>query len=170
MSQVRHSTGFTLVELVTVIMLVGIMAVLAGSRFFSKSTFDERGFFELSIQAVRYAQKVAIASGCDVRVEFASSGYSMQEWINGASCAADPADTGLTLLQRPGGGNFTDTKPSGVSVSAALLYFDSIGRPRDANIGVGFGNLLSSSTGVTISSRTLTIEPETGFTRCTAGC
>ena len=168
MSQVRHSTGFTLVELVTVIMLVGIMAVLAGSRFFSKSTFDERGFFELSIQAVRYAQKIAIASGCDVRVQFTSRGYTLKEWINGASCAADPTDTGLTLLQRPGGGDFTDTKPSDISVGSATLYFDSIGRPRD--VSGSFGTLLSSATNVTIGSRTLTIEPETGFTRCTAGC
>ena len=168
MSQVRHSTGFTLIELVTVIMLVGIMAVLAGSRFFSKSTFDERGFFELSIQAVRYAQKIAIASGCDVRVEFTSSGYSLKEWINGASCAADSGGAGLTLLQRPGGGDFTDPKPGDVSVGSAMLYFDSIGRPRDA--GGSFGSLLGSATTVAIGSRTLTIEPETGFTRCTAGC
>ena len=161
--------GVTLTELVTVIVLLGIISVFAASRFFTRSDFDERGFFEISIQAVRYAQKVAIASGCDVRVQFTGTGYALHEWINGSSCAADSGGSGLTPLERPGGGDFSDTAPDGVSVGSAIFYFDSIGRPREAS-GGGFGDLIGSATSVAIGGRTLTIEAETGFVRCTAGC
>jgi MSHA pilin protein MshC len=159
----------TLVELVMVILLIGIIAVLAGPRFFKRSDFDARGFFELSIQAVRYAQKYAIASGCDVRVQFTSTGYTLSQWINGGSCAANSGGAGLVALPRPGGGNFNDTAPSGVNVGTALLYFDDIGRPRSAS-GAGFGTLLSAATSVVVGGRTITITPETGFVRCSAGC
>ena len=169
MPKARFAVGFTLTELITVIVLIGIVSVFAASRFFSRAAFDERGFFELSIQAVRYAQKVAIASGCDVRVQFTGTGYALHEWINGGSCAADSGGSGLTPLTRPGGGNYADAAPGGVGVGSALIYYDSVGRPRDAS-GGGFGSLLGTATSVAIGSRTLSIEPETGFVRCTAGC
>ena len=169
MFKARPLAGFTLMELVAVIVLIGIVSVYAASRFFSRSDFDARGFFELSIQAVRYAQKVAIASGCDVRVQFTASGYALHEWINGGSCAADPGGAGLTTLPRPGGGSYSDTTPNDFSVGSAMLYFDSIGRPRIAS-GGGFGSLIGSATSLTVGSRTLAIESETGFVRCTAGC
>lgn len=169
LNKARYDGGATLTEVITVVLLVGILAALAAPRFFGKSDFDERGYFELAIQAVRYAQKSAISSGCDIRVRFDGSSYALHQWINGGSCAADSGGAGLTLLQRPGGGNFTDPAPAGVSMGTALLYFDAIGRPRDAS-GGGFGSLLTSATNVTVGGRTLTIEAETGFTRCTAGC
>lgn len=156
--------------MVTVVMLIGIIGAITASRLFQRNDFDNRGFFELSIQAVRYAQAFAMASGCDIRVQFTATGYSLSQWINGGSCAADPGGAGLTPLVRPGGGGYSDTAPSDVSVGTALIYFDDIGRPRDANPGPGFGSLLSSSTSISVGGRTVTIAPETGFTRCTAAC
>jgi MSHA pilin protein MshC len=163
-----RSRGATLIELVTVVVLVGVLAVLAGPRFFGRSDFDERGYFELSLQAVRYAQKLALASGCDIRVRFDGSSVALHQWINGASCDADAGGSGLSPVSRPGGGVFSETAPPGVSVGSAQFYFDGVGRPRDA--GGGFGTLLGAPVSVAVGGRTLTVEPETGFTRCTAGC
>jgi MSHA pilin protein MshC len=157
--------GYTLTELVTVMVLVGVLAAFAAPRFFERSDFDERGFFEVSIQAVRYAQKLAIASGCDTRVGFDGSGVALHQWISGGSCAAAACGgAGLTVVQRPGGGAFSDTAPDGVSVGTAQFCFDAIGRPRNA------GGLLGAPVSVAVGGRTLTVEPETGFTRCTSGC
>lgn len=160
-----RSRGHTLTELITVIVLAGIVAAFAAPRFFGRSDFDERGFFELSIQSVRYAQKLAIASGCDIRVNFNGSGFALDQWISGGACTANACGgAGLSNVLRPEGGDFSETAPDGVAVGNATFCFDPIGRPRNA------GGLLATPTGVAVGGRTLTVEPETGYTRCTAGC
>jgi MSHA pilin protein MshC len=53
--------GFTLVELVVVIALVGIMVAIATPRFANGDIFETRGDAGLLSSTLRYAQKTAIA-------------------------------------------------------------------------------------------------------------
>lgn len=150
------ASGFTLLELIFVIVLVGVLAAVAGPRLFSTSDFSSRGFFDSAINATRYAQKLAIASGCNTRIQFTVTGYTLHQAttctsINFTRDVNDPVD----------GTPFTDTAPSGVTVTAAAVYFDGAGRPRDPMTG----NLLGVPTDVTIGgSRGLRVEPESGYT------
>ena len=69
--------GFTIVELIMVIVILGIISAVALPRFFDRKTFDERFYFEEVLSSVRYAQKLAVASGCLVKVTVNNSGYAL---------------------------------------------------------------------------------------------
>ena len=136
--------GFTLVELVTTLVLVGAVAAIAAPRFADPGPFRERGFFDEAIATTRYAHQVAQASGCTVRVAF-SAGYSAFIACDGGAESA---------LTRPGAADaISATAPSGVSVTTTSFTFDKIGR---ATIGAGGAT-------VTIGSYAFTVDAETGL-------
>lgn len=143
-----HSRGFTLVELVLVIMIMGILAAVVGPRFFDRRVFDERLFFEETVSAVRYAQKLALASGCLTQVNLDAGGYRLRR---AANCASGEY---IAEVQGPDGQTpFANTEvPAGVSVLATNfpVVFDSLGRP-------------SSAASATIGAFTFSVTAETGL-------
>lgn len=64
--------GFTIVELIMVIVILGIISAVAAPRFFDRKVFDERFYFEEVLSTVRYGQKLAVASGCRIQVSWDS--------------------------------------------------------------------------------------------------
>ncbi len=132
--------GFTLVELIITIMIIGMLAAVVGPRFFDRKVFDERMLFEETVSAVRYAQKFAIASGCAVQVSVRDRGYRLLKERNCDSlayppdfCSADeyPAACEIRTLA---GDVYEGTNTSEVSVGERgfPLYFDSLGIPKRA--------------------------------------
>ena len=71
--------GVTLIELIVVLLLIGILSAYVASRFFSTSSFDQAGFTQQSLSSIRYAQKLAIASGCDVRLTFTATSITLHK-------------------------------------------------------------------------------------------
>ena len=59
--------GFTLVELVVIILLLGIVSAVAVPKFFNLSDYRTHAVYNEVAGAVRYAQKLAVASGCEVQ-------------------------------------------------------------------------------------------------------
>ena len=145
--------GFTLVELVVVISLIGIVVAIAAPRFFNRQTFDTRSFADTAASMVRYAQKNAVAQHRDVYVVVGSNAISLCYDAGCGSYVKDPAD----------GSNFTATAPSGVAVSSSpsTFYFDYIGTPYP----VPSGSTTTAAT-VTVSgdiTTQITVERETGY-------
>lgn len=133
--------GFTLVELVLVITLVGILAVVAAPRFFGNATFDARGYRDELGAALRYAQKVAMATGCPVRVTVDASGYALgQQSALAGHC--DPGDGSFATPVRLSDGEvMTGTPPAGLAVTPNLDFIyratggTSLGVDQTVNVG-----------------------------------
>jgi MSHA pilin protein MshC len=138
-----ENTGFTLIEMVVVMLIVGILAAFAAPRF-NLTAFRETGFLQQATAAIRYAQKQAIASGCTVNVSINST-QCLLTW------AGAPAPCPSTSLTNPATGNVnfcTDSNAAGNP--AANFSFDNIGRPSAAQ-SINFGNGI------------ITVEAETGY-------
>ena len=169
--------GFTIVELVTVMVMVGLLAAVAMPRFFQQDSFDARSFADQNVSMLRYAQKLAIAQNRPVFVQL--DGTRMALCFNTACDAAN-------RVLPPAGGNsgrkatltacanttawLCEAAPGKISYGAPLeiaaFYFNALGRPFKAadaepvstfparvSIGIKDGGM----------TRNIIVEGETGY-------
>ena len=149
----RGEAGYSLVELVLVIVILATIGMLAGPRFFDNDAFDERGYYDELASALRYAQKVAVASGCRVAVDITVNTYALsQQAPLGGHC--DPADAGFPVAVRLSTGDtVSGIAPAGIVTAPAIsLVYDALGRT----------NFATNRT-LLVGSRTLVIQADSGL-------
>ena len=141
--------GFTIVELVVTIAILGLLAAVIGPRFIGRDAFASRGFSDEAEAVVRYAQKTAIAWRRPVYV-----------CITATTAAAGTVAGCGTLLTHPvTGATLTTTAPSGVTLTPASFSFDGAGRPNpNAQVTIAI-----SSTAAGDPARQIVVEAETGY-------
>lgn len=152
----QREAGFTIVELVAVIVITGIIAAIAAPRFIGVDAFDARGSYGTLVSALRYAQKTAIAQRKTVYVSVNTTtrtvclGYSN----DCSSAVVDPATQTA----------YSKTLPGNVSIvtTSTSLGFDGLGRPVP-NATATF--IIKNSVVPTEATRTITVEAETGYVR-----
>jgi MSHA pilin protein MshC len=167
--------GFTMVELIVVLVLIGIIGSMAAGRFMERSTFDTAAWTEQLRSTLRHAQKVAIAQNQPVYVHLTSSRVAVC-LDSDAACAADDR-----RVRAPGGANsgsaptraacgsdnwMCEAPPEGVTMhrqgqtgaDIGAVRFDGLGR---AAMIDGFGGRLEI-TGDELTN-TIGIDPETGY-------
>lgn len=145
--------GFTLVELVAVIVILGVIAMVAAPRFFDINTYDNRGVRDQVISTLRYAQKAAIAQRCFICVVISGNAVTLTYDTTppstvhaAASCPGNPLTNPAT-----GSAPYTVSASNGVTVTAATFNFDALGRP-------------SAPQSITVSGNApITVETETGY-------
>ena len=152
----NNQTGFTIVELVVTLVIVGILAGIALPRFFSRGTFESRGFHDQALAALRFAQKAAVAKRRNVCADFTVPG-AISFTVAAAAGAGQPC---AAALPGPAGETaFSVTAPSGVTLTAPPggFAFDALGRP-SPNAAV---TLTINAAGE--AARNITVEAETGY-------
>jgi MSHA pilin protein MshC len=165
-------SGFTTIELVVVIVVMGILAAVIAPRLDLLSGFDERGFHDQLKASLQYARKAAVAARHPVCVSVTSGTGSAAN----AAFKIDPVDpdsvatincTTTLALPAPPHGCIAGSvcAPSGVALalgagSAASFAFDPLGRPVDMG-KVAIGTVTLNITGS--GGYTLAVQNETGM-------
>ncbi len=147
-------SGFTLIELVVTMLLIGILAVVIIPKWNGSSGFDERGFRDQVVAGLRYAQKSAIASRRTVCASFSTPPAQVSFRISNVNGAAD-CTAGSTLIG-PNSNALVVTATGGTSFATlpASIIFDAAGRP-------GSGTTINVS-GLP-AALAITLEAETGY-------
>ena len=148
-----RARGFTLVELVIVMTVIGILAVTLGPRFFTQSVFSQRGYADELASALRFTQKAAVSSGCPAQLIVTATTYvAAQQAASGNSC--NTSDTSWsTPVMGADGAAIQGSAPANTTASpGGTFQFDDQGRLT--------GNTV---TALTVGARTITIVPGTGF-------
>lgn len=146
--------GFSLIELVVVIVLLGIIAVVVIPRWQGGSGFEERALRDQVVAALRYAQKSAVAARRTVCVDFTAVPSKVVFSISSTYPAAN-CSVGSSLVG-PEGSNLSVVASGSVTFasSASSFTFDAAGRP-------------STAASITVSglpaALAITVESETGY-------
>lgn len=146
--------GFTMVELVVTIVIIGILAATIVPRWSGNSGFDERGFRDRTAAALRYAQKSAIAARLTTCAAFVMTPPTVSFRISSLNGAVD-CSAGTDLIGPDGLPLVVGATGSATFTAApASIVFDAAGRPNGAAV------ISVSGLPATLA---ITVEAETGY-------
>lgn len=133
-----------------VLVVLGALSIFVVPRL-NVTDFDTLSFQQELKTAIRYAQKLSIASECEVQVALTANSYAL--YYPNSTCNPPDGFGSVPVGGLVKTGAYSGTVPSGVTISGfGNFYFTANGSP-------------SSSGTITINpgSRTITVNALTGF-------
>jgi prepilin-type N-terminal cleavage/methylation domain-containing protein len=116
----QNHRGFTLVELVVVMVLMSILTAVGMSRFASREPFAVQSAADQLMSGLRLAQNTAVARRATLYVNLQANPAALSVCLDSTCTQA---------LEPPGGGTWLDTQGD-VRLAAALSYsLDGAGVP-----------------------------------------
>lgn len=145
--------GFTLIELVLVLIIVGILAITALPKFFDVLSFTSVSYFDEVLYSINYAQKLAIVTGCNVQVNTSANSLTL---LMRSGCRTGNFTT--TVLDPATRSNFVKVAPVGINITSSdmPIYFDRAGKAH-----ISSGQLTNST--LVVGTKTIIVVAETGF-------
>lgn len=147
----RLHRGFTLVELITTMIVLGILAAYAIPKFGGRHGFESRGFADQLLALLQDARRTAISQHRIICVSASGSSVTVTRAAKATDATCDGA-----MPNPHASGNYELPVPPAVAafVPARSVNFDSLGRPS--------GDLVFAVIGEE-GNFSLTIEAETGY-------
>lgn len=163
--------GYSMVELVTVIVIVGLLSLMAAPSLLDRTALDSRSLYDQLISALRYAQKAALAQNRYVCVSFDASSNVTLTYT--ASAPTSAVCAGASLMSPGTESGYSLSPPDGVTISItdagnspvslpASFSFSPQGRPL---VYVSPSGLASLKQTFTVSGYVdpIIVEGETGY-------
>jgi len=170
----RRQHGFTLVELIVVLIIVGILGAIGAARYFDRRAFDSAGFAEQTRAMLRFSQKLAIGQNRPVYAQFNGSTIALC-FANASPC---PLVSQVPAIGANGGapacrpsGWYCEAPPGTITYAlspstSSTICFNALGQP-----GVAAGGACNAATftglSVNISgdgaTTAVSIAAETGY-------
>jgi prepilin-type N-terminal cleavage/methylation domain-containing protein len=160
---VRRNSGFTIIEMIVVMLLMGILAATVLGRGVTTGTLDLNSATDKLRNQIRYAQSLAMKRSDTV---WGVNSSGTEYWLF--------RDTPSNEFRVPGGDYPTAASriletDLGATVSDFTVFFDRIGKPYTLYTSPTVNTPLAANLTITLSaggdSRTIRVTPETGLVR-----
>lgn len=143
-------TGFTLVELIIVIAVLGIMTAVVMMRGVSPAAMTVPSQAQTLASDIRHVQALSTSLGRRMQIDFTSTGYVV-------SCATgNPCPQGFSVVLQ--------NKVTLSTIGVTPLDFDSLGQPlTSAGVATAASYTLAATTAAGGDTKTVSVAALTGF-------
>lgn len=149
MRYLKNPQGFTIIEIIALLMIIGVLSAVAISRVSATDTYSLTSEVETLKAHLRFAQARALSDDVSWGISLTTNSYTLLK--NGATAP----------YNLPNENSATHTLQNGASITSGTvsIAFDKWGRPIDS-----LGNPVTTNIPITISgSHTITVTKNTGF-------
>ena len=149
----KAHSGFTLIELIMVLVIVGVLAAVVGPRVFATGTFNARGFHDENLALLRFAHKSAIAQRRPVCIVFGANNARLSiDSDRNSATGTSGCEANLTGPRGDSPGTITARGTVQYTATPATVVIDGLGQP-------AAGQTIQ----VSGAAQTITIEAVTGY-------